>query len=1407
MCFALFVLPTLDISPSDEGNVRILLLPLLVPITDIPHLFLPVLHFPFPLSRNFSLQTAERNSKKKKQLVSLSLLFKRHRPSDSLCALPLSPILALAAPLNVNRCLTSCITQVSRAVMESTAQLGWVTVVLVNNIHCASCVSFVQDVLAGFGNAVHSVEASILSHEVRIHHAKSLSTSDICLALSSAAFEIHGAVTVDNFGVRVQELDLTKDPDGWLEAATDRWRPLAQPSTTSRISRLELPERNRRKMHMENCAACREELSSREKAARPLSSRRVPLSIGVDEIGSRQIQWGRSYSEEQGQDASGHLGSAVTGGVKEEPRVDAVELSARGNVQVHRVALSIGGMTCASCAASITHALNALDFVQDVNVNLITNSATVAFIGAKKLSEKIVESIEDVGFDASVADDLYSFPSATTSNTPQGKLDELRFRAIFNIGGMTCASCTSSIEESLRQLPFVDTANVTLLTNSAAVTFMNEDNAGSIIRTVEDLGYNCEIQSCNPVKRTSEVAVNFNGARQRTIRLRIEGMFCKHCPKNIVNAISSKFPSLVQIEKLPSLEDSIMTVAYTPSPPDFTIRDVIHTINSLNESFNTKIYHPPSIEQQSQAMQVHEQRRLLRRLLLSFVAAVPTFLIGVVWMSLVSSSNKTRMFFEKSLWSGSVSRAEWALFVLASPVMFLAADMFHIRAIKEIRALWRKSSRVPILRRFYRFGSMNLLISAGTSVAYFSSLALLIMAATSSKYSSSHSATYFDSVVFLTFFILIGRFVEAYSKSKTGSAVALLGKLRPREAILVNNKLVLETASGDSNDTTEKSAMKCNTKVVDADLLEVGDVVLVPHGSSPPADGVIIAGSTSFNESSLTGESRTVAKSQDDQVFAGAVNVGDPISVRVLQIGGTSMLDQIISVIREGQTRRAPVERVVDLVTGYFVPIITALAILTFLIWFSLGQSGVLSPIYVDQQKGGWAFWSLEFAIAVFVVACPCGIGLAAPTALFVGGGLAANNGILVRGGGEAFQEASNIDIVVFDKTGTLTEGGNLKVTDHEMLVDGVEAEIAWPITKTLEENSSHPIARAVLEFASCQPSYPVQATAIKEIPGLGLRAAFTVTDPVSKETVTYEAALGSESLISSLEPRPEPLNYFTTNTLSLWKSQSKSVALLALRRLPSPPSPSSHEWTLTTLFAISDPIRASALPTISALHARNIPVYMLTGDNPTTAAAVASSLSIQQSNVFAGVLPTEKAAKIQYLQAHGPRRSRRSFLSRFRRSRSDHQDALKPAIVAFIGDGINDAPALSTASVSICVASASDIALTSSSFVLLSSSLESITTLLDLSERVFRRVRFNFAWAVAYNACLVPVAAGVLFKVGGREMGWRLGPVWGSAAMALSSCSVVISSLALRWRAGSKSHVGSKKDVGGEGSNQGADV
>jgi Cu+-exporting ATPase len=963
-------------------------------------------------------------------------------------------------------------------------------------------------------------------------------------------------------------------------------------------------------------------------------------------------------------------------------------------------------------------------------------------------------------------------------------MEEGSYKTIVSISGMTCAACPNAITRGLRELPFVEDLNITLMTNGGEVTFRGRKNLESILEKIDDLGYDCTVIETMMIGEVEKSAETSSPGSRRTLKLMVDGIFCDHCSPRIVKALENRFAGLVELNKLPTTKDPIMALTYQPDLPSLSVRTIISTVNSTHEALQTKVYHPPSIEDRSRSMQVHERRRMLMRLLLSFLVAIPTFLIGVVWMSLVSSMNPVKVYLSSPVWSGNVTRAEWALLILATPVMFFAADIFHIRAIKEIRALWRRGSTVPVLQRFIRFGSMNLLISAGTSVAYFSSLGLLIMGA-SAPVTDPDNGTYFDSVVFLTFFILIGRNLEAYSKSKTGDAVAMLAGMRPETALLV--------VQSDRNtvpvDKQERSSLQLtNTEVVSVDLLEVGDRVIVPHGSSPPADGYVLVGSTKFDESSLTGESRSVPKAPGETVFMGTINTGNPVTIEVSKIGGTSMLDEIVSVVREGQTKRAPIERLADILTGYFVPVITALAIITFLVWLILGQSGVLDRRYIVSQSGGWAFWSLEFAIAVFVVACPCGIGLAAPTALFVGGGLAAKHGILVRGGGEAFQEAGDLDAIVFDKTGTLTEGSTLSVTDSEVFIEPAEEMRIWTIVKCLEEQSSHPIASAILDFVSTRPGATTIVERISEESGRGIRGVIRTTLTESDATDIHEAVLGSQLMIASLEPSPPQFSYFVSQTLSRWQTEAKSTAILATRRLDGFSSEAydndpaqaraKSAWTISAILATTDPVRPSALLTVQTLQARGLAVYMLSGDNQATALAVGTSLGIPAANIFAGLLPTEKAKKIEWLQKYAPKRTQNTKW--LQKTGLFRQNVDRKAKIAFVGDGINDTPALQVADVSVSLSTGSPIALSSSSFILLTSSLMAIPLLLDLSSRVFRRIKFNFAWALGYNICLVPIAAGILFKI--ESGGFRLGPVWASVAMACSSVSVVLSSLALRW-------------------------
>ncbi|KAN0110746.1 heavy metal translocatin [Hyaloscypha variabilis] len=920
------------------------------------------------------------------------------------------------------------------------------------------------------------------------------------------------------------------------------------------------------------------------------------------------------------------------------------------------------------------------------------------------------------------------------------------FTASLSIRGMTCAACILSITEGVQQLECLEDISVSLLTNSATIAFAGEkDNIALIIERIEDRGFDCHVESIVEIGGQKD-----DECTERTVMIKITGMFSEDCPQQILATLSSSFPGLLQVDKPASLKEPIITITYRPQQGIITIRDILATIHNLNSQYKATIYHPPTIEERSQAMQRHERQRLLFRLILSFIVAIPTFLISVVWTSLVPSDNHLRMFFEERMWTGADTRVEWALFFLATPVMFFAADIFHVRAAKEIHALWGRNSRVPIIRRFYRFGSMNLLMSAGTSVAYFPSIAVLALNAKNTG-QRVQTSTYFDAVIFLTMFILAGRYLEAYSKAKTGDAVTLLGKLRPTEALLVKSNTDLDDSAPESQ--------SANVEKINVDLLEVGDVVRVLHGASPPSDGTVVLGDSIFDESSLTGESRPIGKKINDEVFAGTVNIGKPISVRVNGASGASMLDQIVKVVREGQTKRAPVERIADILTGYFVPVITLIAITTFVIWFGLGQSGVLPDSWRDTGTGGWAFWAMQFSIAVFVGACPCGIALAAPTALFVGSGLAAQHGILVKGGGEAFQEASDLDVIVFDKTGTLTEGGNPKVTDHAILASSEEEKkVIWATAQALEESSSHPIAKAIAALSGQQPSATITHSSIDELPGQGLKGMFTIH--TSTNDNRYEAAIGSEGFISSLETIIENSHSELTST---WKAAGKSIALLALRPL-SLTDETATPFKLAALFATTDPLRPEAHSVLSTLRSQGLAIWMITGDNSQTAAAVGSLLSIPTSNIIAGVLPSEKADKIRLLQSTSLKRNG------------------KPgrAIVAMVGDGINDAPALTASDAGIAIGSGSDVAIASAKFVLLSSDLRSLLTLVMLSRAVFRRVRFNFAWALVYNVVLLPIAAGAIYPARGHP---RLGPVWASLAMALSSLSVICSSLALRTR------------------------
>ncbi|KAH8999057.1 heavy metal translocatin [Lactarius akahatsu] len=960
-------------------------------------------------------------------------------------------------------------------------------------------------------------------------------------------------------------------------------------------------------------------------------------------------------------------------------------------------------MTCATCRAAITAALSGLSGMRDVSVSLLGNSAAVT-LDNKNVTSDVLEAIKAIGYEANIV-------SLRPSDTEIAHLQmDGPLHVSLSIGGMTCASCTSTITRLLSELGGITDVSVNLMGNSATLVVESKKLIPEVQDVIESAGYEVTVVNVGPVQAIS----NASGASwgRRTIVLRIEGMFCDHPHRH------------------------------------FTIRDVVSAIVSSSGSpFKVTVHKTLTLEDRARLLQAKEKRGLLYRLGSSVIVAIPAFIIGVVFMSLVSSQNSTRRFLMGPMWSGNASRLQWLLFFLATPVMFYSAGSFHRRSLKEIYALWRRGSRTPIWKRFLRFGSMNLLVSSGVSVAYFSSIT-----------GHADTSTYFDSVVFLTMFLLIGRYMEAYSKSRTGDAITSLSSLKPAEALVVglsDEKMLLggfrsiegDVEKGDASTETEHFSEPGHgprVQKISADFLELGDIVRVPSGSTPPMDGTVASGRSLFDESSVTGESKPIRKYPGDRVLLGTINIGKVIDVRIDVAEGKTMLDHVINVVRDSQTKRAPIERFADHLTGYFVPVVTLFALLVWIIWLSLGVSGVLPRRYLDKDVGGWPVWSLEFAIAVFVVACPCGIGLAAPTALLVGSGLAAKFGILVRGGGEAFQEAAQLDVIAFDKTGTLTVGGQPTVTDSEDFCDGTpwKRETVLGLASEIETSSSHPLATAIRLYCEDKHITPRKATSVEEVPGRGLKATF--------RDLGCSAIIGNEAWLAEhgVEVPAE-----LSGRLESWKMEGRSVVLLAVRQDDAVETSGTSPFRIVFSFAVADPLRPEAKAVISHLQSQKLATWMISGDNITTAKAVAKQVGIPESNVIAGVLPHEKLRRL-----FGKRLNNR-------------------CMIAMVGDGINDAPAMAAADVSIAIGSGSDVALSSASFILVSSDLSGVLTLVDLSATVFRRVKFNFLWALVYNTAALPIAAGVLYPIRNT----RLDPVWASLAMALSSVSVVCSSLMLR--------------------------
>jgi len=613
----------------------------------------------------------------------------------------------------------------------------------------------------------------------------------------------------------------------------------------------------------------------------------------------------------------------------------------------------------------------------------------------------------------------------------------------------------------------------------------------------------------------------------------------------------------------------------------------------------------------------------------------------------------------------------WFQLLLATPVQFWAGLEFYRTAIAALK---------------HRTSNMDTLVALGTTVAYLYS-AFVIFFPQVFMGLGVEIMPYFDVATIVIGLILLGRYFEAKAKAGTSSAIKKLVELQAKTARVVKN--------GKERD-------------IPIEEVQVGDVIRVRPGEKIPVDGQILEGESSIDESMISGESIPVDKAKGDVAIGSTINKTGTFTYKAMKVGSDTMIAQIIKLVQEAQGSKAPIQRLADTISSYFVPIVIMLAFATFGIWYVLGPN----PAFL---------YAMLNTVAVLIIACPCAMGLATPTAIMVATGVGAQRGILIKDAA-SLELANRVNTVVFDKTGTLTNG-KPEVTDV-ISVNTMPIDEILRLAGSLEKGSEHSLAEAIIKKAEKEKVKLEKVTTFHAIAGQGIEGIVN----------GQKIFLGNRKLMDR-----EQIDYKTAgHQVSKLETEGKTVMLLAVK------------GKLAGLIAVADTIKDSAKEGVNALQERGIEVVMITGDNARTAKAIAQKLGIKR--VLAEVLPDQKEAEIRKLQLEGK-------------------------IVAMVGDGINDAPALAVANIGIAMGSGTDVAIEAADIILISKDLKAVASAIELSKKTMRTIKMNLFWAFCYNIILIPVAMGALYPF----FQLLLNPIFASVAMAMSSVSVVSNSLLLK--------------------------
>ena len=815
-------------------------------------------------------------------------------------------------------------------------------------------------------------------------------------------------------------------------------------------------------------------------------------------------------------------------------------------------------------------------------------------------------------------------------------------KEILTINGMTCASCAQRIEKVVNKMEGVETASVNLATEKMMLTFDEEKIQR---QTIQDAVKNIGYEAI--AEQT-----------EKEIIIPIEGMTCASCVQRIEKTLLKQDGV---IEASVNLATEKATISYDSQ------RIKIQAIKKAIENIG---YKPLTVSQEEIVDEdaIRKEKALIllkRKLLISAIFCIPLFYIAMVPM------------------------ISWLPFPMPS---FIDPMHYPVRY-----ALAELALTIPIIAVGYRFytvgfkalfsGSPNMdsLIAIGTTAAISFSLYSTYELIIGENIHMAMEGLYYETAGVIITLILLGKYLEALSKGKTSEAIKKLMGLTPKVATIIENDIPVE---------------------IPIHEVEVGHLVLVKPGEKIPVDGIVITGSTLIDEAMLTGESMPVSKQAGDKVYAASINKNGSIQFEVTKVGKDTALAQIVKLVEDAQGSKAPIAKMADIVSGYFVPIVCVIAVLVGLGW------------YIATQDIGF---SLKIFIAVLVIACPCALGLATPTAIMVGTGKGAENGILIKGGA-ALETAHQIQTIIFDKTGTITEG-KPEVTD--ILVTGnVTKDELLQLTASAEQGSEHPLGEAITRAAAEKNLLLSNIENFLAVPGHGI----SVTVDSKKSLIGNKKMMVDHNIsIADLEQQ--------ANTLA---EEGKTPMYIAI------------ESEIAGIIAVADVVKEHSRQAIEELISMGIEVAMITGDNEKTAVAIARQVGVQR--VIADVLPEDKASEVKKLQAEGK-------------------------IVAMVGDGINDAPALAQANIGIAIGTGTDVAIESADIVLMRSNLLDVATAIQLSKSTITNIKQNLFWAFGYNAAGIPIAAGLLYIFGGP----LLSPVFAAGAMAFSSVSVLLNALRLR--------------------------